>query len=68
MRCRKAKPLRLYVRLYSGSDLPETGLRALGAAHVLSWGRGAGSNVDLGEKTVTEGRAAGGALSQLGGQ
>ena len=52
----------------SMADLPETGLRALGAAHVLSWGQGAGSNVDLGEKTVTEGRAAGGALSQRGGQ
>lgn len=50
------------------ADLPETGLRALGAAHVLSWGQGAGSNVDLGEKTATEGRAASGALSQRGGQ
>lgn len=50
------------------ADLPETGLRALRAAHVLSWGQGAGSNVDLGEKTATEGRAASGALSQRGGQ
>lgn len=44
------------------ADLQEMGLRALGAAHVLSWGRGAGSNVGLGEKTVTKGTAAGGAL------
>lgn len=53
---KEQKPLRLYVN----------GRGHWGAAHVLGWGRGAGSNVDLGETTVTEGRVVGGALGQSG--
>lgn len=52
------KPSRLYVNgRSSGNGAESTG------KHVLSWGAGAGSNVGLGEKTMTKGRAAGGALT-----